>query len=106
MTNESFFDPPLLILTSLANGSKHGYGIMEDVKAQFGVRLGPGTLYGALARLEERGLIVAEAVDDTSLRKRRPYRLTEQGNTVLAQELDRLSRLATIGLQRLQNRTA
>ena len=50
-----FSDPGLLILTSLADGEKHGYAMMEDIEALCGVRLGPGTLYGALARLERRG---------------------------------------------------
>ena len=52
-----FSDPALFILVSLAGGEKHGYAMMEDIEATCGVRLGPGTLYGALSRLEKRGLV-------------------------------------------------
>ena len=48
-------DPTLLVLASLAAGDKHGYAIMEDVQQFANIRLGPGTLYGAITRLEERG---------------------------------------------------
>ena len=54
-----FSDPALLILASLAGGEKHGYAMMEDIEAMTGVHLGPGTLYGALSRLEQSGLILA-----------------------------------------------
>ena len=50
-----FAEPSLYILLSLADGPKHGYAIMADVEGISGVPLGPGTLYGALARLEQRG---------------------------------------------------
>ena len=67
-----FAEPTLYILVSLSDGPKHGYAIMTDVEAISGEPLGPGTLYGALARMEKRGLIEAlEPVD-----RRRPYRLT------------------------------
>ena len=65
-----FSDPALLILASLAGGEKHGYAMMEDIEAMSGVHLGPGTLYGALARLEQSGLIQALPADDP--RQRRP----------------------------------
>ena len=69
----------MLILTSLANGPKHGYAIMQDIERFSGTKLGPGTLYTALARLEEDGLIAAVASDD----RRRPYRITPSGLTAL-----------------------
>ena len=72
-----FAEPALLILVSLSDGPKHGYAIMADVEAGTGRPLGPGTLYAALARLEERGLIEALAPVD----RRRPYRLTAVGAT-------------------------
>ena len=50
-------DPTLLVLASLAEGDKHGYAIMIDVEEFAGLRLGPGTLYGAITRLEERGML-------------------------------------------------
>ena len=100
MNSERFSDPNLLILTSLASGELHGYAIMEEAKSLSGVAIGPGTLYGALARLEERGLI--EAAGDQGQSRRRPYRLTDQGAAVLREELERLSRLTSLGLGRLE----
>ena len=70
-----FAEPALLILVSLSDGPKHGYAIMADVEAGTGRPMGPGTLYAALARLEERGLIEALPPVD----RRRPYRLTGLG---------------------------
>ena len=52
-----FADPSLLILTSLADGPRHGHAIMKDIVAFSGVKMEPGTLYGALTRLERRGWI-------------------------------------------------
>ena len=92
-----FAEPALFILVSLTDGPKHGYAIMTDVEAGRGQPLGPGTLYAALARLEERGLIEAlPAVD-----RRRPYRLTAIGATILAVELRGLADQAELGLSRL-----
>ena len=84
-------------MASLAGGSKHGYAITRDVEELAGVRLGPGTLYGALARLEERGLIEPLPGED----RRRPYRLTGAGATSLQEQLTALERVARTGLQRL-----
>jgi DNA-binding PadR family transcriptional regulator len=90
-------DPSLLILTSLAEGPKHGYGITRDVHEIAGVKLGPGTLYGAIARLEQRGLIEPLETDD----RRRPYRLTRSGADVLGEQLAAQERVARLGLRRL-----
>src|SRR5256884_9194706 len=68
-------DPTILILASLADGDKHGYAIMEDIQVFAGIRLGPGTLYGAICRLEQRGWIRAEK----SEARRQPYRITAEG---------------------------
>src|SRR6202044_1137008 len=87
-------DPGLLVLTSLAEGPKHGYAITLDVEQLSGVRLGPGTLYGALSRLEQRGLIEALPVED----RRHPYRLTGAGSAALADELETIQRVARSGL--------
>ena len=92
-----FAEPALLILVSLSDGPKHGYAIMTDVEEGTGRPLGPGTLYAALARLEERGLIEALAPAE----RRRPYRLTALGSTVLADQLRQLSEFAQLGLRRL-----
>jgi DNA-binding PadR family transcriptional regulator len=85
-------------MTSLADGPKHGYAITTDVEDFAGVRLGPGTLYGALSRLEAKGLIEALPTDD----RRRPYRLTAEGSATLEQELQKLKSVTTRGLARLQ----
>lgn len=92
-----FTEPAVLVLSSLADGPKHGYAITQDVSATCGVKLGPGTLYGALARLERRGLIEALPSDD----RRRPYRLTATGATALERDLKALEKVARTGLRRL-----
>ncbi len=92
-----FSDPSLLILSSLADSPKHGYGMMVDIEAMTGVHLGPGTLYGALARLEKSGLIQPLPAED----RRRPYRLTALGAAALKEQLSLLQKLATAGLKRL-----
>lgn len=93
-----FSDPSILILASLAGGKKHGYAIMEDIEQIARVRLGTGTLYGAIARLEESGLI--EALPSEG-RGRRPYRLTTTGMSFLREQLTSMETFATLGLQRL-----
>ena len=93
-----FAEPSLLILVSLSDRHKHGYAIMTDVEAISGSPMGPGTLYGALARLERRGLIEPlEAVD-----RRRPYRLTGLGEATVRAQLERLRELSRTGLARLR----
>lgn len=95
-------DPALLILGSLASGPKHGYAIVQDTEDTAGVSLGPGTLYAALARLEERGHVRALPGDE----RRRPYELTEAGALVLRQRLEAMRRFATRGLTRLRSADA
>jgi DNA-binding PadR family transcriptional regulator len=92
-----FSDPALLILSSLADGPKHGYGMMSDIETMTGVRLGPGTLYGALTRLEGSGLIKALPARE----RRRPYQLTARGAAALREQLTILHKLASAGLKRL-----
>src|SRR3954447_5899685 len=92
-----FAEPALLILVSLSDGPKHGYAIMTDVESGTGRPLGAGTLYAALARLEERGLIKALP----PVERRRPYELTAVGATMLAEQLQQLSQFARVGLRRL-----
>lgn len=95
-------DPTVLILTSLAAGEKHGYALLQDIEAFAGVRLGPGTLYGAISRLEDRGLI--EAVGAAG--RRRPYRLTAAGATALRDTLAELRTIVAEGTARLRRRPA
>jgi DNA-binding PadR family transcriptional regulator len=92
-----FAEPSLYILLSLSDGPKHGYAIMTDVEALSGAPMGPGTLYGALARLERRGLIEALEPQD----RRRPYRLTGLGSTTLRAQLEQMRGFARTGLERL-----
>ena len=92
-----FAEPALLILVSLSDGAKHGYAMMTDIEATTGRPMGPGTLYAALARLEERGLI--EPLPPVE--RRRPYKLTGVGASILAEQLSEMQSLASLGLQRL-----
>jgi DNA-binding PadR family transcriptional regulator len=89
--------PATLILSSLAEGTKHGYALTKDIDAFAGVRLAPGTLYEALARLERQGLIAAVETDD----RRRPYKLTGPGAVALRAHLDAQRQIADVGLRRL-----
>jgi DNA-binding PadR family transcriptional regulator len=90
-------DPPILILTSLAGGPKHGHALSKDIEGFAAVVLGPGALYGAITRLEERGLIEPLASND----RRRPYRITAAGSAYLAEAVDEMQRLADEGARRL-----
>lgn len=95
-------DRSVLVLTSLADGPKHGYALIQDVQEFAGVRLGPGTLYGCLSKLEAAGLVEplpAEA-------RRHPYRITAAGLEVLRQQLSESARIAQIGLGRVAGATA
>jgi DNA-binding PadR family transcriptional regulator len=89
--------PATLILSSLAGGAKHGYALMQDVEEFAGVTLRPGTLYGALSRLEGMGFIEALAGDG----RRRPYRLTHDGAGALHEQLAAQRQVADVGLRRL-----
>ena len=91
-------DPTILVLASLAEGEKHGYAMMEDIQRFAGVRLGPGTLYGAITRLEERGWIRALESDD----RRRPYEITGAGRQYLADQLATLDQVVKTAMRRLK----
>jgi DNA-binding PadR family transcriptional regulator len=90
-------DPTLLVLASLADGDKHGYAMMEDIERFAGQRLGPGTLYGAITRLEERGWIKPVPSED----RRRPYTLTSAGREYLTEQMGTLDRVLKTASQRL-----
>ena len=90
-------EPSVLILTSLASGAKHGYALAQDIEEFAGVSLGPGTLYGAITRLEERGLIAPLAGDE----RRRPYRITAAGKTALSAAVREMRQIANEGAARL-----
>ncbi len=95
-----FTEPVVLVLTSLAEGPKHGYALAKDIEAFAGIKLGPGTLYGALSRLENRGWIESLPADD----RRRPYQITATGADGLAAHLATAQQVTTTGLRRLQLR--
>src|SRR5580698_10563653 len=88
----------VLILISLADGPKHGYALIQDIKELAGVELGPGTLYGALDRLERLDLIESLPADD----RRHPYRITAPGAAALRVHLDALERVSAAGRLRLR----
>jgi DNA-binding PadR family transcriptional regulator len=92
-------DPTLLVLASLSDGEKHGYAMMEDIERFAHVRLGPGTLYGAITRLEEHGWIRPVPSHD----RRQPYRLTAAGRRYLAEQLATLDQVVKVGLGRLRH---
>ena len=92
-----FSEPALHILIALADGSKHGYAMMLEIEALTGSRPGPGTLYGAIARLEQRKWIEPLPSDD----RRRPYRLTPAGRSVLRERLAALRAMTKAAEARL-----
>lgn len=92
-----FSDPQLLVLASLAEGPKHGHGMLDDIQQMSGSRLGPGTLYGAIARLEQQGWIEPLPVEE----RRKPYRLTEAGRQAFVAKMRTLQRIVSIGATRL-----
>jgi DNA-binding PadR family transcriptional regulator len=93
-----YSDPPLLVLASLADGPKHGHAMIDDIARMSGTRLGPGTLYGAIARLEEQGLIEPLPAKE----RRQPYRITPQGRQLLRAKLTTLYQFSRAGLRKLE----
>jgi DNA-binding PadR family transcriptional regulator len=91
----------MLILMSLASGTKHGWALTKDIEDFAGVSLGPGTLYGAITRLEERGLIEPLPSEE----RRRPYRITAGGRAALTEAVREMRTLADTGEVRLGLRT-
>jgi len=103
MTQRAMQEATFLILTALAAGSQHGYGIITDVAEISGgrVRLRAGTLYTALERLSGDGLIAVDREEVVDNRLRRYYRLTPEGGRQLAAEAARLQANAAIAVARL-----
>ncbi len=93
-------DPGTLLLISLAAGAKHGHAMLLDVEAFSGRRLGPGTLYGALSRLETAGMVEPLALEG----RRRPYQLTREGRAELRRRIGLLSVTVQVGRERLASR--
>ena len=92
-------DPTLLVLSSLAGGDKHGYAMMQDIEAFAGVRLGPGTLYGAITRLERRGWIRPVGTRD----RRQQYTITSAGRAWLGDQIESLQQVVKTGHARLKH---
>ena len=103
MSRRALQEPTFLILTALAAGAQHGYGIMSDVgKISDGrVKLRAGTLYAALDRLDAENLIEADREEIVDGRLRRYYRLTGAGAQRLAAEVERLQAQTTVAARRL-----
>ena len=95
-------DRSILILTSLADAPKHGYALIKDIEGFAGIRLGAGTLYGALAALERDGLVEALPAED----RRRPYQITPAGREQLRARLSQAARIAEVGLRRIAAATS
>ncbi|MCF3943695.1 PadR family transcriptional regulator [Oceanobacillus alkalisoli] len=92
-----FSEPSLLILISLAEKKRHGYAIMEDIEKNYDIKLGPGTLYGAISRLEKAGYIsVLESQD-----RKKPYKLTEEGQIYLTEQIKEIQKVTSLGMKRL-----
>jgi DNA-binding PadR family transcriptional regulator len=106
MKENALQEPTFLILTALAAGAQHGYGIMTDVTDMSAgrVRLRAGTLYAALDRLAGESLIEADREEVVEGRLRRYYRLTPAGGRRLAAEVDRLQANAAVAARRLSLR--
>lgn len=92
-----FSDPQFLVLASLAGGPKHGHAMLQDIEQMCGTRLGPGTLYGAMTRLDQQGLIEPLPVEE----RRKPYRLTQLGQQAFTAKMKTLQRIVTVGVGRL-----
>jgi DNA-binding PadR family transcriptional regulator len=104
MTKRPMQEPTFLILTALAAGMQHGYGIMTDVAriSEGRVRLRAGTLYAALDRLRADDLIEVDHEEIVDGRLRRYYRLSEEGGRQLTAEAARLQANATAAVTRLK----
>jgi len=104
MSKQPLQEPTFLILTSLAAGAQHGYGIMTDVAriSEGRVRLRAGTLYAALDRLAREGVVDVDHEEIAGGRLRRYYRLTPAGTQVLARDVARTQANAAVASRRLK----
>ena len=104
MASPRLQEPSFLILTALAAGPQHGYGVIKDVEeiSSGSVTLRVGTLYGALDRLTAEGLVELDHEEVVDSRLRRYYRLTESGSAHLSAEASRRRQQAGTALRRLR----
>lgn len=96
-SNERFSAPTLFILISLAEGDKHGYAIMEDIEGSYDIKIGPGTLYGAISRMEKSNFIEAMPSKD----RKKPYCITSKGKNYLQDQLREMKNVTDLGFERL-----
>src|SRR2546423_11678943 len=103
VSKQSMQEPTFLILTALAAGAQHGYGIMSDVAriSDGRVRLRAGTLYAALDRLKADGMVTSDKEEVVDGRLRRYYRITDEGTAQLAAEVRRIRANAAVAASRL-----
>ena len=94
-------DRSILVLTSLADGPKHGYALIKDIEEFAGITLGPGTLYGCLSKLEQAGLVEPLPAES----RRHPYRITSSGLAAVEERLTESARIARVGLKRIAGAT-
>lgn len=97
MAKSKFSEPTLFILISLAEQNRHGYAIMKDIEENYGVKLGPGTLYGAISRLEKAGYISAVKSQERKI----PYKLTDEGQMYLTEQIKEIQKVTDLGMKRL-----
>ncbi|WP_406200309.1 PadR family transcriptional regulator [Kitasatospora sp. NBC_01560] len=103
MTERAMQEPTLLLLTALADAPRHGYALIQEIDAisDGRVRMRTGTLYGALDRLLQQGLIEVAAEEIVDGRARRSYALTDAGRDALTTEAERLRAVASEAERRL-----
>ena len=108
MGKKALQEPTFLILTALAAGSQHGYGIMTDVAriSDGRLKLRAGTLYAALDRLSSEGIVGVDREEIVDGRLRRYYKLTPAGTQVLADEAARMQANAAVATKRLKKLAA
>jgi DNA-binding PadR family transcriptional regulator len=94
-------DAQMLVLTVLADGPLHGYAINTAIQELAGSRLGPGSLYGALSRLEARDLIRPTGTDTAPQERHRTMKITDTGRDTLRAELEQMNRISQAGLRAL-----
>lgn len=94
---ERFSEPTLFILISLAESNKHGYAIMEDIENSYDIKIGPGTLYGAISRIEKLKFIESVPSKD----RKKPYQITPKGREYLQEKLREMETVTNLGFKRL-----
>jgi PadR family transcriptional regulator, regulatory protein PadR len=97
-------EPTFLVLVALAAERLHGYGVMQGVAelSEGRVRLGPGTVYGVLDRLERDGLVAEDGVEIEQGRERRYFRITSAGAAALGAETERLASNVRVARARIR----